>query len=61
LARQRDPAMSLALTEKPHRSDEKDGINFVLALLMLVQIVEKTSETLDAARKFETFSEFNYH
>ena len=51
--------MALALTEKPHGSDEKDGINFVHALLMLDQLVEKTSETLDAARKFETFSEFN--
>jgi len=59
LARQRVPAMALALTEKPHGSDEKDGINFVHALLMLDQLVEKTSETLDAARKFETFSEFN--
>lgn len=51
--------MALAQTEKPHGSDEKDGINFVRALLMLVQIVEKTSEALDAARKFETFSELN--
>jgi hypothetical protein len=53
--------MALALIEKPHGSDEKDGINFVHALLMLIQIVEKTSEALDAARKYETFSVFNNH